>query len=234
MYIGSASPMHRRVVHEWQRLRHRREALRHAAGWHLVTGPLHDLDQIVELTLPTRPDAERERVLRELVGRARHDDLAARLVLQRLVPDLVRIHRRRTFRYAADVEFGDLLATGWIVIRTFNTARRPVRLADALVSDIEYLEYRACSRRIGHGRPTDPNRFDWIIDEPVPDPTVELAALVTDPAADLSDDDRDLVRRLVSGRQAIDVARDLEVTPRTIRNRRYRIALKLRETALTA
>jgi hypothetical protein len=232
--IGTASPVHQSFVREWERLRHHRDALRRAAGWHLVEGPLTDLDQIVALTVPTRPDDERERALHRLVELARDDDLAARVLLQRLLPDLVLLHRRRRWQRWHDVGFGDLLATGWMVIRTYNPRRRPARLARSLVSDIEYREYRAALRRIGHGDPSDPRGFDEIVDTPAPDPLVELAGLVTDPAAGLSDDDRELLRRLLSGRMAIEVARELEITPRTLRNRRDRIAGKLREVALAA
>jgi hypothetical protein len=85
-HIGTTSPIHRRLDDEWQRLRRRPDALAHAGRWRIVTGPLHDLEQIVELTLPTRPDHEREPVLHALVERAADDELAARIVLQRLCP----------------------------------------------------------------------------------------------------------------------------------------------------
>lgn len=230
--LGSASPVHRRFVREWERLRHDPVALRHAAGWRLVTGPLRDLDEIVQLTLPTAPGSER--VLHALVARAAHDDLAARLLLQRLLPDLARLHRRRRWRSGQVVDFGDLLATGWLVIRTYNPARRPSRLAGSLLSDVEYREYRAASRRIGHGTPADPIGFDELVDEPRPDPTVELAALVNESAGSLDDGDRHLLARLVDGRRTVEIARELEVTPRTIRNRRDRLTDKLREVAVAA
>lgn len=230
--LRTASPVHRQFEHEWQRLRHRPDAVRRVRGWHLVTGPLDDLDQIVAMTLPPRPDADRERVLHALVERARDDELAARIVLQRLVPDLVLVHRRRGWR--DDVGFGDLLATGWTVIRTYNGNRRPARLAASLVSDIDYREYRAERRRIGHGRPQEPWRFDLIVDETPTDAAGELASLLGDPASSLTADEHDLVRRLLTGRTAIDIAGELDITPRTLRNRRDRIADKLRSVALAA
>ena len=233
-HLGIASPVHDRFAREWQRLRREPAALFHASGWRLVSGSLRDLDQIIALTLPSQPDADRERVLHDLVERGRDDDLAARILLQRLLPDLVLVHRRRRWQRGAEVDFGDLLTTGWTVIRTYNTSRRPARVASSLVSDIEYREYRAEHRRIGHGLPRQPHRFDWIIDEPSTDPTIELARLVSDPAAELSDGDRDLVQRLMSGRPAIDIARELEITPRTLRNRRDRIAGRLRDVAAAA
>lgn len=232
--LGTSSPLHQSFVREWERLRRHPDALCRAAGWHVVAGPLSDLEQIVARTLPDQPETERERILHRLVGLARHDDLAARVLLQRLLPDLVLLHRRRRWQHWHDVDFGDLLATGWTVIRTYNTARQPARLARSLLSDIEYREYRAALRRVGHGRPTDPLRFDEIVDPLRPDPIVELAALVGDPTAELSADDRDLLRRLLSGRMANDIARELDVTTRTLRNRRARIAVRLREVALAA
>lgn len=230
--FGTVSP--HQVARDWDRLRRRPDALRRAEGWHVVTGPLDDLEQILELTRPAWSHESRESVLHRLVTLARDDELAARLLLQRLVPDLERVHRHRRRQHWArrlDVGFGDLLTTGWTVIRTYNPRRRPARLVSALVSDVEYREYRASFRRIGHGAPADPIGFDELAHVAVADATVELASLVTDPAAALGDAELDLVRRLVSGRTTIDIARDLGVTPRTIRNRRDRIAVRLRAAA---
>lgn len=232
--IGSASPVHQSVVREWERLRARPDALGRAAGWHLVTVPLTDLDQIVERASAPRPQEVQEDVLHRLVRHAREDDLAARVLLQRLLPDLVLLHRQRGWQRWHDVGFGDLLATGWTVIRTYNPDRRPARLAKSLVSDVEYREYQAERRRIGHGRPSDPRVFDELVAAAHSDPTVELAELIGDPRAGLDDDDRDLVRRLLSGRMANDIARELDITPRTLRNRRQRIAVRLREVAVAA
>lgn len=226
-HLGVASSVHHQFVREWQQLRFRADALRRAAGWQLVAGPLRDLDQIVAAA--TGPDCEP--VLHALVAHADRDELAARVLLQRLVPELVVLHRRRSWQGRHDVDFGDLLTTGWIVIRTYNSTRRPARLASSLLSDIDYREYRAARRRIGHGQPSDPHRFDELVDVPSIDPTVELAALVAEAHDLLTDADRDLVRRLVSGRTAREVAAELRVTDRTVRNRRDRIAAMLRDVA---
>lgn len=234
-HVGTISPT---LVHqEWERLRRRPTALREAARWHLVVGPLDDLQQIVDLTSPSRPHEQREAVLHRLVGLARDDELAARVLLHCLVPELIRIHRRRSrqhWTHHLEVGLGDLLATGWTVIRTYNPDRRPARLVSSLVSDVEYREYRAHRRRAGHGDPRDPLGFDELVGTTPSDPTVELAAIVGDPAAALDDDDRDLLRRLLSGHMTSDIARDLGVTARTIRNRRHRIAVRLRAVALAA
>lgn len=223
------------VRREWERLRRHPAAIHRAAGWHLVAGPLTDLDQIVERLSSTA--ADEEATLRRLVLVAAGDELAARVVLQRLVPDLADVHRRRSRQAWAlqlDVGFGDLLATAWTLIRTFNPGRRPARLAHALVSDVEYREYRAGFRRIGHGVPVDPLRFDELIDTHCTDPAVELAAIVSDAGDHLDAADRDLIHSLVSGRPTTDIAEELGVTARTVRNRRERIVVRLREAAVAA
>lgn len=231
---ASSAPVHQRLVDDWARLRHDPGSLRRARHWGVGPCPLTDLDEIVAAVGPDRPDDEREPAMHRLVGLARHDDLAARVVLERLLPDLLRIHRRRRWQGWDDVGLGDLLTTGWTVIRTYNPARRPSRLAHSLVSDIEYLEYRAPLRRIGHGTPIDPVGFDDLVAATPSDPLVQLARLVGAAGEALTDDDRDLIRRLLSGRMTIDIARDLGVTPRTVRNRRDRITLRLREAGLVA
>jgi DNA-binding CsgD family transcriptional regulator len=229
--LGHITPAHRLVLRDWERLRRRPASLRRASTW--GTGPVDDLEQVVEVTLPDDPAADA--VLHRLVAIALHDELATRVVLQRLLPDLARVHRRRRWQHWSDVDFGDLVATGWTVIRTYNTDRRPARLANALVSDIEYREYRAPLRRIGHGRPADPNRFDELVDGETIDPTAELAELVADAvAAGLSADDLHLIRQLANGRTTNDIADELSVTARTIRNRRERVTARLRDLALAA
>lgn len=233
--FGSVTPV--QIARDWDRLRHRPDALRRAGSWHLVVGPLDDLEQILDLTRSSCPPAAREAVLHRLITLARDDELAARLLLQRLVPDLIRIHRHRRRQHwtrRLDVGFGDLLGTGWTVIRTYNPRRRPARLVSSLVSDVEYREYRAGLRRIGHAAPADPLGFDELTHDAGTDPTVELAALVTDPTVALDDAELDLVRRLVSGRPATEIAHELGVTPRTIRNRRDRLVVRLRVAAAAA
>lgn len=234
-HIGiTASPSLRHVTHEWERLRHDPGAHRRIRSWELLPASISDLDELLEQLGPDRPDEQREPLLHRLVDLARTDDLATRIVLQRLVPDLVRVHRRRSWQGWTDVGLGDLLTTGWIAIRTYNPQRRPSRLAASLVSDIEYHEYRAALRRRGRHLPVDPIGFDLFATDGDDDAATELHRLLIDGAHLLTDDEHDLVRRLLSGRQSIDIAADLGVTPRTLRNRRDRIAVKLRAIALAA
>ena len=76
-------------------------------------------------------------------GKAHKIPLAARIVLQRLVPGLRSIARRRGRRpddgdtQAPDL-FHDLLANAWIVIRCYPIERRPFNVAANLLKDVGY------------------------------------------------------------------------------------------------
>ena len=233
--IGTtASSSLRRITDEWNQLRRDPSACRRATDWDLLPWPVDDLERLVEFVGPDQPDERCEVVLHRLVGLARTDDLAARVMLQRLLPDLVRVHRRRAWQGRTEIDLGDLLTTGWIVIRSYNAGRRPSRLAASLVSDVEYREYRASLRRRGQQLPVDPVGFDLFSADNDRDAATELQHLLSEGAHLLTTDEHDLVDRLLSGRMAIDIAAELGVTPRTLRNRRERIAVKLRAIALAA
>lgn len=81
--------------------------------------------------------------LAQLVAEAAHDPLAARIVLQRLLPGLISIARRRgRQRFALTVRlYNELLANAWIVIRCYPIHRRPQRVAANLLLDVEYQTF---------------------------------------------------------------------------------------------
>ncbi len=225
----------RRLTLEWGRLRTRPDALRRAAGWGLVEAHLADLDQVLRAVgFETPATADTERRLRALLLTAAHDELAARVLVQRLLPGLLAVVRRRRRGGYGDAAFDELLATLWISIRTYNPRRRPACLAAALISDADYRAFRSAERRrSATERPV-------VIDEShvassPPCASDELDELLVDAlAAGVSAGDIELMRQLVDSPRAIDLARELQVTPRTIRNRRDRITGRLREVALAA
>lgn len=220
---------------DWHRLRRRPDVVRRATSWCVVEGPVDDLDTIVAAIGPTIDRHRRNDRLRRLLERAAHDDLAGRVVVQALLPDLVRLHRRRRAQGWARTGLGDLLTTTWVVVRTFNPDRRPSDIAASLVSDVDWREYRAPLRRKADHRCTEPDDFDRIADDGQPSAFDELVELLTRArTAGLPDDDLDLLCRLASGRRSIDVAAELGVTARTVRNRRERVAGRLRELSLAA
>jgi DNA-directed RNA polymerase specialized sigma24 family protein len=209
--------------------------LRRVAGWAVVEGPLHDLDQIlaaVGYQLAWTPT--NEAAMRELVLRAAHDELAARIAIQRILPGLLAVVRRR----GAGNEDGldELIGAAWIGVRTFNPARRSTCVAAALVADADYRAFRSRWRRqcIGE-RPTG-----LTPDLPHPEPAETPAQVLADlleraRAAGVPDDDLELIRRATAdGASTEQLAKEMNVTPRTVRNRRARITDRLRQLAVAA
>ena len=144
-----------RLDREWSQLRSRPAALRHAAGWAIVEGPLHDLDQVlVAVGYEVAWTPANEAAMRRLVVQAADDELAARVVIQRVLPGLLAVVRRRSGR--PDEVLDELIGAAWIAVRTFNPARRPRCIAAALIADADYRAFRLVWRRASSSeRPTD-------------------------------------------------------------------------------
>lgn len=232
---GSPPPTGHRLAREWARLRARPEALRQASTWQIVDGPVHDLHQILDAVGYRRPHAtDSEERLRRLVLLAADDGLAGRIVIERVLPGLLAVVARRRRLHPGTEVFDELLGAAWLTIRTFNPARRPACLAAAIISDADYRAFRSPLRRreastvpiavadVEH-EPIDPNPGDEL------DRVFRLALAAGVPEADI-----DLMRQLIDTPTAIDLAERLQITPRTIRNRRARITDRLREVALAA
>lgn len=235
--LGSATPTTgRRLTLEWARLRTRPDALRRAAGWALIEGSVGDLDQVLEAVgFETRRTHEAEQRLRQLVSLASDDELAARVLVQRLLPGLLAVVSKRRRGGYGDTVFDELLATLWISIRTYNPERNPACIAAALISDADYRAFRSAARkRSSTERPTDiDDNLHAASDTRCA--SDELNELLDDALeAGVPGDDIDLVRQLVETPTTIDLARRLNVTPRTIRNRRARVTDRLRAVALAA
>ncbi len=226
-----------RLAAEWARLRIRPDMLRQANGWGLIEGSLHDLDQVLTAVGYDRDaDELTEMAMRRLVELAATNDLAARVVIQRLIPGLLSVVRRRGGGYAGGVDlFEELLGALWISIRTYNTDRDPSSVAAALISDADYRAFRVSRRRKSNGeRPTDLSDAPIASHGPASscDELAELLVLAQQSGFDA--DDLGLLRNLLDQPTANDAARVLQITPRTLRNRRDRITLQLRELALAA
>jgi hypothetical protein len=234
--MSSSSPdlLGHRLLHEWSQLRHRPDALRRAAGWHLVEAPLRDLDQVLDALGHDRAAGpDHEIAMRQLVDRACTDQLAARVVLQRILPGLLALVRR--CGWMSEQPLDDLVGAAWISITAFDPARAPRCLAAALIDDARHRAFRAPRRRASAGEvpvEVDPERVPATVRLHPSDELAELFALAT--GAGVPGDDIDLLRRLLAARQVADVAAELGVTTRTVRNRRASVTGRLRELALAA
>ncbi len=116
------------------------------AGWRLRHPGLAGFATVEELLAGcgrdrSVPQEEADARLALLVGEARIGDRAAcRVVLERVMPGLVRVAIRRTWR--SGVPFAsmldDLAASAWLVIAGYPLARRPTKIAVNILLDAEY------------------------------------------------------------------------------------------------
>ena len=215
---------------DWARLRRCRRALGRVRRWahdhptdplSAIIDGIDDLDSILAAT--QRGVDHDDRILRRLVELARDDELAGRIVVQRLLPGLIaRSVRYRSFSDGTDpVEI--VVAAAWIATVSFDTEHRRRHVAASLISDAVFNAFRAPLRRRSAGEQVRaPGRFEYVAAAVVePSPLEELADVIRTsrragvPAADL-----DLLRRLTQVESTATIARERRVTTRTIRNHR--------------
>ena len=169
-----------------------------------------------------------EAVMHRLLLAAQHDDLAARVVLQRLLPGLITRARRWTRRHDGDA-LADVVAAAWTVIRTYPLARRPHHLVANLLNDSEYHAFRRAGRRMLQQVPVEHRHLDLPVEHVAHEPLRELADVVSC-ARSLCDADRRLLSLLLSGSSTLEMAATLEVSERTVRNHRAHLVEVLRDT----
>ncbi|MDO8364032.1 MAG: LuxR C-terminal-related transcriptional regulator [Actinomycetota bacterium] len=241
--------VYNRLQHEWRAISQRPEVLHRAQGWGLgIT--FVTLDEVVAATGYWCSEQARLRarsgqatdvlavgagneVLRRLLVASHTDVVAARVVLQRLLPGLVtRARRWGDHRPGGSPEaFDELLSAAWTVIREFPVERRPRHLAANLLRDSEHRAFTRAARRSLVQESTEPDLLDRAA-EPAPvEPLHELAEVVAT-ARSLTDGDRKLLGMLVRGCTAAEVAVLLEVSERTVRNQREAMVHRLRSAAL--
>lgn len=238
---------------DWLRLSRDPQVHRRVGTWPVAHHALRadggtDLDALLDATSRDGglPEAEADAVLAALVRLAADDDVAARVVLQRVVGSLVLVAVRRTRSHPGDRQalFDDLTATAWLVIRSYPIDGRPVRVAANLVRD---TEYQTCTRtgRLRSAReilvPVRADLFDNragdVAGRPLAaecHPADQVTRLfAAGRAAGVDQDDLDLLDALVvAGRPVGEVARSLRVTPRTVYNRRVAVVERLARLAV--
>jgi len=227
-----------RLDAEWDRLRISRRALEQARRWGdadpdhplaAVTGELDDLAALVAAT--QRGNGPDDAIMLRLVELARTDELAGRVVIQRLLPGLIaRAVRYRDFHGRNDpVEV--VVPAAWLAIRRFDTQRRRRHVAASLISDAVFAAFRAPQRRLSSTETVrTPHWFDDdVVSAGDRSPLEELADVVRIArVAGVPAEDLDLLRRLVQLESPTAVARERQVTTRTIRTHRDRAVARVR------
>lgn len=243
-----SSPLARTLLDEWDRMSASRRVRRAISEWQLPGGPVNGgLDDLLSRLgfFGRFDDDDADAALFFVVRLAADDVLAARVALQRVLPSLVAIAKRRGiggWEHRQEA-FVDVVSAAWIVIRTYPTDRRPNRVAANIVRDSEYHAFvrprrlRSASEQVGRmplvvdgtvdrwGRPTDR-----------PDEPLEQVIDVLRDAKDMgvSEDDLRFAGGLASGRNARELAAEFGVCERTVRNRRDVVTARLRSALRAA
>jgi hypothetical protein len=232
----------RRLNDEWQRITADPATAARMASWPSDLARYGDATRLLDaigreggLSM-----AASDHLLAVLIGVARTDTLAARIVLQRVIPGLVNAAVRRTSGRPDERQqmFDDLVATAWLVIRTFPIERRPAKIAVNVLRDAEYMtcvrpvRLRSSGELPVSGRPDDVHTGPCGLDgtgagrQPA---AIELASVLR-LGAESGVCRRDLamlVAGSLEGHSAAEVARRFGVTVRTVRNRRVRTTAAL-------
>ena len=220
-----------RLNREWRRVDRDPAAVARARSWPIAPpGSFDCLDGLLALAGYdcSFDDAPGDRVLAALVLRARTDELAARVVLQRILPGVVSIavRRGRIVRGGSAAAADELVATAWEVIRGFPIERRPERVAGNLLRDIEYRAFVRPGRRLRlevwvADVEAELGEDHGVEDDLDPGAQVQWAQLLEwaqrrgVDAAHL-----DLLRWVAAGGTSVEIASALGCTTRTVRNRR--------------
>jgi hypothetical protein len=233
-------PNHRyiltRLQREWNVLSRRRSAVDRASAWQLTPRVLSSLDELLVLTgLGTRPaQPASDETLRRLVALARHDDLAARVVLQRMLPGLSNCAKRNAHGFDTQLDaLDELLTEAWTVIRSFPIESRDRYVIKNLLRDCEYRAFLKARRRMLVQEVTDPADLDRAADVDAADEPIGIIVELLGRArsAGMSEADVAVVVTLLNTATVKQAAAVLRVTDRTVRNRRESVVRQLRALA---
>jgi hypothetical protein len=230
-----------RLQHDWDHIKRSHRTVLQARGWCLIPDApqaLESLDDVLAWAgygSGDRRGDHDDRILGQLVRLAATDQLAARVVLQRLLPGISALARRRaTSERPRHEVLDEAVASAWTVIRTYPVDRKHRYVAVGLLREIEYQSFTRARRRLTTFLPRPLETFDGhAAPTPSQSPADELRELLDlADRAGMSDGDLDLARRLARGESTGDIARSSNVTDRTVRNRREAVTYRLRALAL--
>lgn len=171
----------RSLDHDWchQASRPRsRQALRHWADTQPALSPFSDLDQMLVHVHRRGHPATSDRVLAALASLAPADDLAARALLQALLPGLKALTHSFGWRGDHEETAATVVAACWERIRTYPIERRPRRIAANILLDTRQRVVRQYNLSICEANETSPEEI--VSAEAAAHPGVELLGHVGD------------------------------------------------------
>jgi hypothetical protein len=246
------APVLRRLHDEWTHLSIRASELRAVRSWGLPGAPVQSLDDVlarcgyragatvagdVRDHYAAGDDDAHDDYLLRIVALARTNSLAARIVLQRILPGLSAAAGRHSNNSAQrHGVLDDLVANAWPIIRNYPVERRPRRIVSNLVRDTAFQTFVRPVRRRSSGEiPTTHDRLHESAVVQNSESLDELVALLHEARRKgMAQADIDLICQLVSLGSTDEVALLHNVTPRTIRNHRSAVVHRLRSIAAEA
>lgn len=235
VYSTVTSGPARLVIDDWEQLRNRRSTLKTVNSWDFMPRTVHDLDEVLELCGFGRPvdDNDGDSLLWHMVKQAETCNVAARIVLHRILPALMAMAKRRgqLMHGGMEAAMSDILATAWCVIREYPHQRRHHKVAANLVRDTEYHTF-VRHHRLRHVDETQvgDDLLQRMIESNSADTAYEIIDVLKD-AEELGVEPRhvELLREFASGRTSDDIAASLGVSSRTVRNHKRHAVDALRE-----
>lgn len=143
--ISGRIPVAHALYTEWSAMCTSRRVLRAVNTWGLPGLSIGHLDELlVRSGLDgSAEDDDADQYLAHIQRRAADDELAARVMLQRLLPAMLKMANKRgpIVDNGTVGAFEIIVSAAWVVIRRYPIDRRPVHVAGNLVRDIEYAAF---------------------------------------------------------------------------------------------
>lgn len=221
---------------EWNHLVVDPKALKDLRNWSFDGQCFDEFDALLRATGFGCVDVDgSESLLRQLVSLAGRDGLAARVVLQRVLPGLVAAVRFRNRQMTPEMALSELIAAAWIVITTYDERRNPGSVAAAIIDSSVYRAFKIERNR----QATEPlENIERGLAHSDSDAFAELAELreVLSEAERLgmSKDDLRLVFSVATGTSTETLAKEIGITSRAVRYRCQRLFKELAVIAQTA
>jgi hypothetical protein len=227
---------------EWRRLGHDRAVARELGDVCFLAGSARNLEAVERFVRAASPP-DADRVLLALVNRAVvGDDLAARVLLQLLLPGTRSLARRWWALGDHDERAAAAVMAVYHRIRTYPVDRRPARVAANILMDAAQELRKAVPRivttpspdpAIHHSHGTtggkhhrgDDRHPTWDHETLTINPAVELAQVLQDAVNDgiLDPGDAELIAHTrIAGHRVADIAHHRGLRPRTLWDRRQR------------
>jgi hypothetical protein len=220
---------------EWRRLSQDRAAARRLGPICELTGGGRNLGDVERFVRAAAPE-DADRVLLALVARAVDGDaLAARVLLQLLLPGARRLARRWWALGEADERAAAAVTAVYHRIRNYPLARRPGRVAANVLMDAAH-ELRRAVPRVPAVPCADPQQAPTprglaaSVHSASENPAVELGELLRDAVSEgiVGREDAELIARSrIAGHRVADIAHHRGLRPRTLWDRRQRAELAL-------